>query len=222
MFTAITAHFRVLQLTLRTSFAFFSPYTALQEEACGLRADSSCTSPPRCPNNGVPIERGKRGLRFEASLSPLDYSSDVLSLSAAPRRQRVNLLMAAGSQRHNAHPEANLRQHSYHRPSQGKITTCTTHARPVMNSAFKSSFHQLVPVDPSHVTRFVNCQRAQPQPTSQVVVTVAKMGKTFTTLPESTSRLQAHHFRFEGEFSLGCFPEHFKAKRTAGMLMCRF
>lgn len=90
-------------------------------------------------------------------------------------------------------------------------------------SAFKSLFHQLVPVDPSHVTRFVNCQRAQPQPTSQVVLTVAKMGKTFTTLPESKSRLRAHHFsRFEGEFSLGSFPKHFKAKRTAGMLMCRF
>lgn len=133
MFTAITTRFRVLQLTLRTSFAFFSPYTALQEEACGLRADSSCTSPPRCPDNGVPIERGKRGLRFETSLPPLDHSSDVLSLSAALRRQRVNLLMAAASQRHSARPEANLRQHSYHRPSQGKITTCTTHARPVMN-----------------------------------------------------------------------------------------
>lgn len=121
-------------------FLHFSSHATLQKEALRLRADSGCTRPPGRPNNGVPTERGKRGLRFEASLPPLDHSPDVLSLSAALRRQRVNC-QRQHDLSDNARPKAAARKQiyvnihtPYRRPSQGQITTCTS-ARLVTNQA---------------------------------------------------------------------------------------
>lgn len=175
-------------------FLHFSSHATLQKEALRLRADSGCTRPPGRPNNGVPTERGKRGLRFEASLPPLDHSPDVLSLSAALRRQRVNC-QRQHDLSDNARPKAAARKQIYvniHTPlpppfpgTDHNVYKCETCYEP---SAFQLLFRQLVAVEPSHVTCLANCQRAQLQPTSQVVVRV--VGESFTTLPDRKSRMQ--------------------------------
>lgn len=150
-------------------FLHFSSHATLQKEALRLRADSGCTRPPGRPNNGVPTERGKRGLRFEASLPPLDHSPDVLSLSAALRRQRVNC-QRQHDLSDNARPKAAARKQIYvniHTPlpppfpgTDHNVYKCETCYEP---SAFQLLFRQLVAVEPSHVLPIAKGRNYSPQ-----------------------------------------------------------
>lgn len=194
-------------------FSHFSSHATLQEEAYWLRADSGCTRPPGRPNDGIPTERGKRGLRLEASLPPLDHSPDVLSLSAALRRQRVNC-QRQHNLGDNAHPEAAARKQIYvnkhtalHRPSQGQITTCTR-ARLVTNRAHFNCCSvnllqwTLVTLPALPIAKGHN-------------YSPGAAGETYTTLPDRKLRIQVWS-------SVLSFPKHFKAKRTAGLSICHF